>query len=248
MAVPGVGRRVEDKSTMTTAPGWYPDYEDPSRRRYYDGSQWTEHVHGSEPAEPAATQDTSAATPATPQKETGIAAKLASFAVIGIFAGLVLGLFLFNGIGAITPTTEMNGTVERIEIEFSRSSSSTNRRSHVLEGTTEDGTEWRIYDEDAYNVLQSEGYPQPVVVAMGDWTGTAEKVSGRSFEVDHQTTGARIGWSIMLGLIGVSSLVAAFFIGRAESGGALAAAVFLGLLAIPGVWLGYQAAQWVQSG
>lgn len=236
---------------MTTAPGWYPDYEDPSRQRYYDGTQWTEHVHASEPAvassPPAVAQDTTD-TAATAKKEASLAAKLANFAVIGIFVGLVLGLFLFNGIGAITPTTEMSGTVERIEVEFNQSSSSTNRRSYVLEGTTEDGTEWRIYDEDAYNVLQSEGYPQPVVVAMGDWTGTAEKVTGESFVVDQQTTGARIGWAIMLGLIGVSSLVAAFFISRAKSGGALAAATFLGLLAIPGVWLGYQAAQWVQSG
>jgi hypothetical protein len=27
-------------------PAWYPDPNDPSRQRWWDGSQWTEHVHG----------------------------------------------------------------------------------------------------------------------------------------------------------------------------------------------------------
>lgn len=29
----------------SAAAGWYPDYADPSRLRYFDGTQWTEHTH-----------------------------------------------------------------------------------------------------------------------------------------------------------------------------------------------------------
>ena len=191
-------------------------------------------------------QDT--VTEVAPPKYDGPWAKAASFAVLGLLIGFMLGAFLFNGLGAITPTTETSGTVNRIEVEFSHSTSTTNRRSYVLSGTTAAGDPWRIVDEDAYNVLDREGYPQPVTLAIGDWTNTPEKVIGQSFVVDHQTTGARMGWAAMIAFIALGSLVGAYFIARARSAGALAALVFLVFVLGPGAWLGYQGVQWFQSG
>jgi uncharacterized protein (AIM24 family) len=37
---------------MTTAAGWYPDPSNAARHRYWDGTQWTEHVHPPEPVAP----------------------------------------------------------------------------------------------------------------------------------------------------------------------------------------------------
>lgn len=246
-------------------PGWYVDYEDPNRMRYHDGNAWTEHVHSPSVADSASPGDAAPATSPTdgaavpenaiPQHSAaadatkdGPLVKVLSFSVIGLLVGFMFGAFLFNGLGAITPTTETTGTVERLDIEFSRSSGSSNRRSYIVLGTTVDGDDWRIVDEDAYNVLQAEGYPQPVSLAMGDWTGTPERVTGRSFVVDHQTTGARVGWAVVIGLVGLGSIVAAFFIARSKSGGPLGAIVFLVSTLGLGAWLGYQGVQWIQSG
>lgn len=235
-----------------TEPGWYVDYENPKQMRYHDGALWTDYVHADRknlpaaPVAPAAVQDTLAAADAPAQDAPWV--RLVSAAVLGLFVGFMLGAFIFNGLGAITPTTETAGTVERIEIDFSQNSSSTNRRSYVLTGTTAAGEPWRIVDEDAYNVLDREGYPQPVTLAIGDWTDTPERVTGQSFVVDHQTTGARIGWAAIIGFIALAGLVAAYFTARAKSGGPLAAILFLVFLLGPGSWLGYQGVQWIQSG
>lgn len=234
-----------------TEPGWYVDYENPKQMRYHDGAVWTGHVHDDRknlPAAPVppAVQDTIVYDPEAQQRS--LASRMANLAIVGLFVGFMLGAFIFNGVGAITPTTETSGTLERIEIEYSTSSNSRNRQTHVLSGTTAAGEPWRIADEDAYNIVQSQGYPQSVTLAMGDWTGTPERVSGRSFVVDHQTTNARIGWAAMIGGIAVLSLVAAFFIARAKSQGPWVALAFLVSVLGPGAWLGYQGVQWIQSG
>ena len=228
-------------------PGWYVDYQNPKQMRFHDGTAWTEHIHGDRRNLPSAPTPITPPMPGAPKATTTRGADLLGLAVIGLFVGLMFGGFLFNGIGSITPTTEYRGTAESIEIEFSRSSSGVDRRTYVLEGSTEGGGDWRIVDEDAYRVLEVEGYPQEVVVAIGAWSDSAERVVGASFEVDHQSTGARIGWGSVLGLIAVGSLVGAVFIGRAKSGGVWGALVFLLALFGPGAWLGFHAFQWVQS-
>jgi hypothetical protein len=42
---------TNSEGTAAIVAGWYADYENPSRLRWWDGTQWTEHV--SEPAAPA---------------------------------------------------------------------------------------------------------------------------------------------------------------------------------------------------
>jgi hypothetical protein len=41
----GAPREIKKASTSETtwAAGWYPDADDPTRQRYWDGAQWTEH-------------------------------------------------------------------------------------------------------------------------------------------------------------------------------------------------------------
>ena len=175
-------------------PGWYVDYENPKQMRYHDGAVWTDYVHADRqnlPGAPFASAVQDVVVGDTAVKQDAPWVKLAGFVMLGLFVGLVLGLFMFNGVGAITPTTEAAGTVERIDIEITSSTNATNRRTYVLLGTTSAGESWKIVDEDAYNTLQSEGYPQPVTLAIGDWTGTPERVTGNTFVVDHQSTGPR---------------------------------------------------------
>ncbi len=228
-------------------PGWYVDYENPKQMRFHDGTVWTDHVHADRKNLPPAPVAATSPTPDDTERTGSVGSTLFSFGVLGLFVGLMFGGFLFNGIGSITPVTEFAGTVERIEVEFSSSSNGSNRTSYVLSGSTDGGGDWRIVDEDAYRVLEVEGYPQDVVVAIGDWSDSPERVIGASFTIDHQSTNARIGWGAVLGVIALFSIAGAFVIGRAKSGGVVAALVFLVALFGPGTWLGYQAFQWVQS-
>ena len=126
-------------------------------------------------------------------------------------------------------------------------SSSSARRTHYLSGTTASGTEWQIADEDAYNVVEREGWPQQVEVAIGDWTDTAERVTGRSFEVNHQTTGSKVLWGSMIVILGLVGLVATVQIARRSAAGVAGGLVFLIGYFVMGNWLGYVAVQWVQS-
>jgi len=38
---------------VSSPAGWYPDPNDPSQSRYWDGAAWTEHTHGAQPAAPS---------------------------------------------------------------------------------------------------------------------------------------------------------------------------------------------------
>jgi len=246
---------------MTTIePGWYVDYQNPKQMRYHDGSAWTDHVHVDRKNLPAAPVPTRAVPPmppaatahAAPVANAEVSSKysstdLMSMVVVGIFVGLIFGGALFNGLGAITPVTEYPGTVDRIEIEFSSTGSGVSRRSHVLSGSADGWVDWRIVNEDAYRLLDEQGYPQDVIVAVGHWTGSPERITGTSFLVDHQTTGARVVWAAAIGLVGLAAIFAGILIGRVKPKGLLGAVVFLASFFGPGSWLGYQLFQFFQS-
>lgn len=238
---------------MTDA-GWYDDYEDPTRLRWYDGNTWTEHLSPKQGAAAAADAPPPAAVAAAEParamagKSASKGSLVASMLFLGLFFGLVLGGCIFNGAGAITPVTVEPGTLRDIEIDISTGSNqgTSPRRTYYISGTTESGREWQIASEDAYNAVEREGWPQPVEVAIGDWTETAERVTGASFEVDHQTTGAKIGWGATIVVLGLAGIVATAMMAR-RSPGLLGAAVFAASYFVPGAWLGYIATQWVQS-
>lgn len=237
-----------------TEPGWYVNYENPNQMRYHDGQAWTDHVHDDRknlpaapvaPGMPPAVQDSGVEEAAPKQDPAWVKAII--YPLVGILCGLMIGGLLFNAIGAITPVTETSGTVRQLDVDFSVGTSSTNRRSFIISGTTAAGDDWEIVDENAYNVLQSEGYPQPVTLAIGDWTGTPERVVGASFAVDHQSTGARIGWGVMLLVSAMICAGAIWGVARNKNGGAVPALLFGFFLLGPGTWLGFQAFQWFQS-
>ncbi|MES2171619.1 MAG: DUF2510 domain-containing protein [Actinomycetota bacterium] len=46
------------EGTPVVVPGWYADYENPQRLRWWDGTQWTEHVSDPAPAQYSAVQTT----------------------------------------------------------------------------------------------------------------------------------------------------------------------------------------------
>lgn len=181
---------------------------------------------------------------ATPETESRWAA-LASVCFIGWFVGLMLGGFVHNGLGALTPLRTELGTVERIEVQFDRRN--TNRSSYVLSGTTDAGTSWRIFDDEAYRVLEREGYPQRVEVGIGEWTGNAERVIGETWAVDQQTTGVRVGLGVVLGLLTIGGLIATVLIAKRRDG-LLRASGFAVSYFLVGAWCGARIFAWIQSG
>lgn len=80
------------------AASWYPDPQNPAQLRYFDGTQWTEHVNAAAPpSQPMATQHTTNVTMmhvgnAGPPKSVGLAIFLAfMFGPLGTFYGSVVG-------------------------------------------------------------------------------------------------------------------------------------------------------------
>ncbi len=56
-AAAAVAQPAVAQAGPTHAEGWYPDYADASRLRWYDGSAWTEHVHPAVPQQAAPAHD-----------------------------------------------------------------------------------------------------------------------------------------------------------------------------------------------
>lgn len=222
-----------------TEPGWYPDPERGDLVRWFDGDTWSEH-----------TQVRSQSSADDPPEQSGgpTLGSIASMAFLGAFIGLMFGGFLFNAIGSLTPVEEQPGTLQRIEIEYSQVGNERTNDSYVLMGATESGEDWRIVDEEAYDIVEAEGYPQPVTVAIGVWTGAAEQVRGETWEVDHQSTGSQVGLGAALGFLVLVGLLGTWITSRAKSTGLPGALVFLIFYFGAGGWLGYVGVQWMQSG
>jgi len=53
VAAVAVASQPAQQAAATHAEGWYPDYADATRLRWYDGNAWTEHVHPAVPVQPA---------------------------------------------------------------------------------------------------------------------------------------------------------------------------------------------------
>lgn len=71
--------------------GWHPDPQDPTKLRYWDGTQWTEHRMESAP--PPTTPTT--ATPSAPQTATSTGCGvLGCLSIVGIVLGLLVLAFI----------------------------------------------------------------------------------------------------------------------------------------------------------
>jgi hypothetical protein len=79
--MPMGGVMSDEPQTPQPAEGWYPDPNDSSRLRWWDGSAWTDHTHGGdEPqaAQPAAVPET----PATPAAQTATPASTGGSGIV----------------------------------------------------------------------------------------------------------------------------------------------------------------------
>lgn len=118
---------------MTQLPppaGWYPDPERPERQRYWDGIQWTEHVHGEQAAQAPAARAPQPAqpAPAAPAAQGQAAAPRARrrwMVWVPIAAVLVLGVAIAGiwGIGQLASGLRLggaagSGSVKLSEAEF----------------------------------------------------------------------------------------------------------------------------------
>ena len=172
---------------------------------------------------------------------------LVGLVVIGLFVGILPGGFLHNVLGAWTPLDVREGTLTSLEVEFSSSTSTGSAdRSYVLSGTTVGGEQWRIVDEDAYRIAETQGYPQPVRVGVGAWTGNAERVDGDGWAADQQGAANRYGMGALFAGSVLVALVAAFFIGRSRKGWLGSGLFLVGVLG--GAVLGNVLFGWIQSG
>ena len=172
-----------------------------------------------------------------------------SLLFIGWFVGLMLGGAVHNGLGAYTPLRVERGSVDRLEVDYSGTSTngSTRRPSYVLHGRTAGGEPWRIVDEDAYRAVEREGYPQTVEVGIGSWTGNAERVEGATWSADQQSTGSRVFFGAMFGLLTLGGLATVVLLGRSRRYGLVGALVFAVAYFVLGSFTGEAVFGWFQS-
>lgn len=88
--------------TPSAAPGWYPDPDDASQQRYWDGARWTEQRQPGSPAGPPAAYPAPAQVYVAPQApaqvvSTGVGAENA---VIALVCGIV-GLLCCGPVGIV---------------------------------------------------------------------------------------------------------------------------------------------------
>jgi hypothetical protein len=110
----------------TTPAGWYPDPQGEAEQRYWDGSAWTEHVHGTAAAAPqAAPPQPPAQQPPQPQQSPGPAIGTPGYVapnpprstgrLIGQIAAVVIGVIaiVVVAISIFGPSTIDAGKVEK---------------------------------------------------------------------------------------------------------------------------------------
>jgi hypothetical protein len=231
---------------------WYPDNQDPSILRYFDGDRWTDHTR---PLDTVGSQRDETTSPGADQsseneREDSAISALLSIGFIGAFIGLMLGGALLNGLGSLSPITSQPGTLDRLELDISvsqSSSSTSSRRSYILGGRTDQGAPWQIVDDEAYAIVEAEGYPQRVTVDIADWTGKAVRVQTETWEVDRQSTGNRIAWIVAVAFMGVVGIIGTLITFKVTTRPVLNALIFAVGFFVVGNWLGYQAFAWMQS-
>lgn len=78
-----------------TAPGWYPDQNDPSKQRYFDGTRWTDHTAVTSPL--AVNQISGQAPQTPPQQATNNSRKIVLGLVAAFVAVVALSISLSHG-------------------------------------------------------------------------------------------------------------------------------------------------------
>ncbi len=97
---------------MSTQPGWYPDPHHPGSLRWFDGTQWTEHVSGAPAlARPASSRST------TTVVVTVVVCVVGALIVLGVLAAIAIPVALDRGDRAEFASSVRDATCEQVAAE-----------------------------------------------------------------------------------------------------------------------------------
>jgi hypothetical protein len=220
---------------MTQPAGWYPDHDGSPRRRWWDGTTWTDDVLDYDAPVPHA--ETAAA------NRRALVAKIAATVLLAALVGLFNGFLLLGALSAYGPTTVQSATIESLDI--SRSSSSADGPTRWVEGTTASGRSWRFASDEIYRIAREEGFPMAVEVTISDWADVVVGVQGDSFDVERRGIADRVFWPALLVLVTGGTVLAAVLIRKVDDGVVLVV-VLVAAFAV-GTWLGLPIGRWIRG-
>ncbi|MFN3216645.1 MAG: DUF2510 domain-containing protein [Acidimicrobiales bacterium] len=222
---------------MTQPAGWYPDHDGSPRRRWWDGTAWTDDVLEYDAPVPHAEAEAA--------KRRSLRGNVASVAFIAAFVGLFNGFLLLGTLSAYGPATVEPATIESLDISSGSTTNSSREPTRWVEGTTESGRSWRFASDEIYRIARDEGYPMAVEVTISDWADVVVGVRGESFDVERRGLTDRVLWPAILLLVTGGAVLAAVLI-RKQDRGVVLIVVLVVAFAI-GTWLGMPIGRWVRS-
>jgi hypothetical protein len=220
---------------MTQPAGWYPDHDGSPRRRWWDGTAWTDDVLDYDAPVPHAE--------AAAAKRRTVAGNVVATVLLATLVGLFNGFLLLGALSAYGPTTVEPATIERLDI--SRSSSSADGPTRWVEGTTASGRSWRFASDEIYRIAREEGFPMAVEVTISDWADVVVGVQGDSFDVERRGIADRVFWPALLVLVTGGTVLAAVLIRKVDDGVVLVV-VLVAAFAV-GTWLGLPIGRWIRG-
>ncbi len=127
---------------MSQPAGWFPDPDGEPRRRWWDGSAWTDHYLEYDAPVPVAEAEAAA--------RRTLIGNVAATAFLALFVGLFNGFLLLGTLSAYGPTTVEAATIEGLDISTGSTTNRSAEPTRWVEGTTESGTSWRFASDEIY--------------------------------------------------------------------------------------------------
>lgn len=222
---------------MSQPAGWYPDHDGSPRRRWWDGTAWTDDVLDYDAPVPHAE--------AAAQQRRARIGNLVATAFLAAFLGLFNGFLLLGTLSAYGPTTVEAATIVGLDISTGSTTNGTTEPTRWVEGTTADGRSWRFASDEIYDIARAEGYPMPVEVTYSDWADVVVGVRGESFDVERRSLADRVFWPALLVVVTGGAVLAAVLVRKVDNGTVLVITLVLAFGF--GTWLGMPVGQWIRS-